>query len=426
MNAADDDRDDTPLEAIDFVLGEGEPGARTAFVRKAAEDPVAARQLADTAAFVTACREQRAAPSAEFATRLAQRIDAALPRVVRRPRWRGWWFVAGAAAGVAAWFAAAWLAAAPTPPALRGTTAAIDPRSTLALLRVGHEMRGDSRRRIDALRENGGAAAVDRRAQDLADELAVQLPVVLAGDHAAIDDVSFGLRALIAAGAWSRPRSAALERGGEWIVDRIAEFEGRDLVMALVPLVEIAAATGRHIEFVRAHGQRLVDDTAAPPCDGRDPARDWFAGDAPAIADGGRLLALLPGFGVDAVACRTARQRLLDELRRQIGVAAGSESVAALAFGCGDLLNGAERERVDREMERWTVAGLSPDYTTVRNFAWSCAPGDRGFARVQRELRSLTSVDAADLRDRAVLCLCLTTSYAAWPVATLTHGRDLR
>ena len=81
MNAADDDRDDTPLEAIDFVLGEGEPGARTAFVRKAAEDPVAARQLADTAAFVTACREQRAAPSAEFATRLAQRIDAALPRV---------------------------------------------------------------------------------------------------------------------------------------------------------------------------------------------------------------------------------------------------------------------------------------------------------------------------------------------------------
>lgn len=423
--AADDreDRDDQPIEAIDFVLGEGEPAARTAFVRAAADDPVAARRLADTAAFVATCRELRVAPSADFAARIADRIDAVLPRVVRRPRWRGRWLVAGVAAGAAAWFATAWLAASPAPVARPGAVA-LDPRSTLALLRVGHELRGDGRRRVDALRENGGAAAVDHRAQDLADGLAVQLPLVLAGEHADVDDVSFALRALIAAGAWSRPRSAALEHGGEWIVDRIAEFEGRDLVMALVPLVEIAAATGRHIEFVRAHGQRLVDDTVAPP--GDVPTRGWFTGDAPVIADGGRLLALLPGFGVDAGACRAARQRLLDELRRRIGAAAGADAVAALAFGCGDLLTGAERERVDLEMERWTVAGLAPDYTTVRHFAWSCAPGERGFARVQRELRSLTGVDAADLRDRAVLCLCLTTSHAAWPVATLTHGRDPR
>jgi hypothetical protein len=177
--------------------------------------------------------------------------------------------------------------------------------------------------------------------------------------------------------------------------------------------------TGRHFDAVEAHGQRLVDSVLRPD------AQNWerslpalLANRLPAatVGDASRLLQRLPGFGLDAGRCTLVRRLLLGQLRaRRDAGQDGPEVLAALVYGCDDLLAATERASIEVQLRRWKPARLVPDFRTVQQLAWAVEPGRAGFTRLQGELRQLAvCADPVALSARAAFSLCLSTNFAAF------------
>ncbi|HEU4419296.1 MAG TPA: hypothetical protein VFT55_10175 [Planctomycetota bacterium] len=297
----------------------------------------------------------------------------------------------------------------------------LEPRNALARLRVDHERCATAAVRQQALRAGGGLVAADARVQALADQIAAELAVTLSSKTAVPEpgQVAMALRALVAAGPGNGVRSGALELGGEWLAAQLPACTGAPLLTALAALVEVAAVSGAHADQVALHGERLVHEVLC--ADERTWGRqrpELLSPHVPAatVGDGGRLLRLLPGFGVDVGRCALVRQLMLAQLRERTDRKQdGPEVVAAIVFGSADLLAPGERDEMEMQLRRWHPARLVPDFLTVHQLAWSIEPGRPGFTRMQRDLRQLAVLSEPEpLRDRAAFCLCLATNYAAF------------
>jgi hypothetical protein len=295
----------------------------------------------------------------------------------------------------------------------------LEPRNNLALASLDHELRASAELRRQALQRLGGTPAADVRAQELAEAIGRQLLAALVDGEAAMAAVAAGLRALIAAGPGSEARGAARHAASGWIAARLPQVGSVDLVHGLAAMVEMAALDGDRRALVRRQGQRLV--AAILTVDDENWRRrlpELLGPRAPVgvLAEAGRVLHLLPGFGVDGESCDLARELLLGALRERRRAGADDAALfAGLLYGFGDRLHGDEREQVELRLRRWKASRLGPDYAIVQQMAWGIAPGSSGFTRMQAELRQVAaSPDPLELAPRAALCLCLATSYAAF------------
>lgn len=468
------------VRAIDLLLAQGDPAALAAHRQRVANEPEAMLEFADTVALVGRLRELRVEPGPRFAGKLADVVRRAERRLVpATPLGAGavgcglaaavlgflllrWWDPCGpdpAPAAIAALSlppspaigvepppvevvdarVAAWQADVATmrkrleleaSPRVReefeaglaepdGLARWLDPRNALVLMRLDHELRAQAELRQEALRRQGGLPAMDGRAQQLAAAIGEQLPVALRGAEADVAGVALAVRALIASGPGGDDRAAALHAGVAWLVAKVTATSGAELVAALGGLLEAAAVTDDHHDVVRLHGERLLAEVLRPDAETwarRLPALLGRAVPAAVLGDAGRLLARLPGVGVDAGRCGLVRRLLLGELRgRRDRGDDGPEVVAALLYGNRDLLPPAERDALELQLQRWRLARLAPDYVTVQQLAWALEPGRRGHARLQAGLRQLAvDPDPQTLSARAAFCLCLATGYAAF------------
>jgi|GEM_PF-4908326 len=305
----------------------------------------------------------------------------------------------------------------------------LDPANAVTMMRLGYELRANADLRATALRDLGALPEVDDRVQEAAalisDDLAtVALTEGVVGSAELVADVAWGVRALVGAGSTTH-RSAVTRRCGDWLASVLPDSHGGDLVVALSALVELAAAYGDHVDAVAAHGRRLVDEVLTADGENwhrRRPA--LLAGNVSSqvLGDAGRLVARLPAFNADADRCTLVRQLVLGRLREQRALGQDQpEVLAAMVYGCSDLLDKGEGDRLSWALQRWKPARLAPDYATVQQMAWSLSPGSRGHTRMQRELRQLAVMPTPRLlRERAAFCLCLATNYAGF-----VHGISL-
>ena len=305
----------------------------------------------------------------------------------------------------------------------------VDPGNTLRLLRLEHELRANADLRAEALLRRGALAEVDDRVQELADGLAVAIMDLLnqeahaggdalAADREQLANVASGVRALIAAGP-DAARTAALRHGGDWLARRLPKLQGERLVIALSGLVEIAAVNGQHFDEVAIGGQRLVDEVLKPDSERwRRSLPELLTSRVAAgsVGEAGRVLSRLPAFGIAPGPCKLVRLLLLGQLRERRALSQDRpEVLAAMLYGCGDLLatESNEQVRISWALRRWKPTRLAPDFGTVQQLAWAQTPGSRGYTRLQGELRQLAVLPApTDMRNCAAFCLCLATNFA--------------
>ncbi|MCC7399587.1 MAG: hypothetical protein IT455_21165 [Planctomycetes bacterium] len=296
----------------------------------------------------------------------------------------------------------------------------LDPRNAMMLRRLDHELRASAELRRQVLARQGGLPAVDDRVQELADGLAAEVMAQLGDPWAEpqVEPVAGAVRAMLAAGP-TPMREHAVARAGSWLSERLPQLQGSALVLGLAALSELAATTDAHVELVTEHGRRLLDSLLTADADNWSRRRPELLGGSVAagvVGEAARLLARLPGFGLDATQCDVARRLLIGQLReRRDRGDDGPEVVAALLFGGAGLFEKDERGWNVLQLQRWEPVRLVPDYGTVQQIAWSVEPGQYGFTRLQRQLRQLALLPApATMRDRASFCLCLATDYAAF------------
>lgn len=448
---------DTPeeLQPIDVLLRQGSLAAQAVAWQRAANEPEAMLEMAETVALVEQFRAIQTESSATFGFRLAEVVMRAERRLTPRPsRWQGWpWGVAAAAASLLVLLvwdplraravdacllppssAAAPIAAVDVPdvvpdsrevawqnsvetmrkrldleasPRLREALEAglggredllggwLDPRNHLMRMRLDHELRGDEARRQEALRCQGGIAAADLRVQQLAEALGQQLPEVVAFGAPTVESVAFAVRALIAAGPGGLERERALQVGGNWLASAIAAAPIPEVGCGLGALVELSAVTGEHGEIIRASGERLLASVLTVDGDNWSRRLPELLGSRVRpglLAEASRALASVPAFGVAAGRCAIVRQLLLGPLRERR--AAGEDTpelVAAILYGSADLLADEERVRLEVMMLRWKPVHLLADLPTLQQFAWAWAPGRHGFTRHQTALRQLAT-----------------------------------
>lgn len=475
--------DPEPLTPIDAVLRQGAEAARSELWQRAANEPAAMLEMAETVALVEQFRTLRTEPAPTFASKLADVVARAERRLSPRPsRWQGLPWGIAAAAGL---FAVLWtwdplrpcatavsLAVAPPPQAAAADEAVpdvgavvvdrrevawqadvetmrqrlgmessthlrqaleagleknpdalgrwLDPRNALVLMRLDHELRASAELRREALRRQGGMPAADVRVQQLAEAIGEQIDAVAAGDApAGVEGMALAVRALIAAGPGGPSRARALQAGSDWLAGRLPTANALDLVRGLAALVEVTAVTGGHRDLVAQQGERLLSLVLA--IDGENWSRrlpELLGPKVPpgVLAEASRVLARLPGLGVDARHCAIVRELLLGPLRdRRTAGEDTPELVAALLYGSADLLGEAERDLLELQLRRWKPIRLAPDFATVQQIAWALEPGRRGFTHHQAELRQLAVCqDPLEMGRRAAFCLCLATNYAAF------------
>ncbi len=321
------------------------------------------------------------------------------------------------------------------PDPLRGW---LQPSNALALLRVEAELRGSAEIRRAALLRNGGNPDVDDRVQQLAAEVAEPLRAALrrAQDEPATADVralALGLRALLAAGCTSANGEHAglvVETRDALVTavtrsrtaDGITTFVLRDgeLASALAALAEPGLFGGSAlVAIVQAHGERLVQETLTAR--GRPGLLAWST-PLGSLADAGRVLAMLPAFGVDAEGAFRVRRLVAAHLQERRQVSDHPEVLAATLYGVVDLI---DRDEWEGELRRWRPTALLPDFEALHHLAWSREPGSAGWTRFQRELRRVAATPTpAGLTDRAALLMSLATDFAAPGVANLAVLAD--
>lgn len=296
----------------------------------------------------------------------------------------------------------------------------LDPRNALVDLRIGHEWRARPEVREELLRRSGAMPGADARVQELADSIAGELGARLAADDTAVGDVALAVRSLIAAGAATPTRHAALVAGSRWLAERATAASGGDLATSLAALVEVAAVENLHADVVADQGGRFVDEMLRVDEDTwsrRLPELLTARAATSTLADAGRTLALLPGFGPSADRCALVRRLLLGQLRERYEAGRGPEALAGLLFGYADLVSEAERTELELQLRRWKPARLAPDFATIHHVAWAIEPGRIGYTRLQGELRRLAVLpEPAALGQRAAFCMSLATGYAAYGI----------
>lgn len=305
----------------------------------------------------------------------------------------------------------------------------IEPRNLLAQAQVAHARRAEPLVRQGELARRGGLVDADLRAQSVADQVAVLLQRALAdGQAPEVDAVSEAVQALVAAGPGGAVRTAALTAGADWLAEGLPQWSGARLAVALAGLVDAAAATDRHVVATARHGRRLVDEVLQR--DGQNWERslpELIGSRVPSgvLGASAALLRRLPGFEVDAHRAGIVRQLVLGQLRsRRVFGRERPEVLAALLYGCRDLLDEAERDELELQVLRWKPVRLAPDFATVRQQIWGFEPGRRGFTRLQTERRGLAVLATPDeLAGAAGLCLGLCADFAAFPAdASFRHG----
>lgn len=284
-------------------------------------------------------------------------------------------------------------------------------RNATGLMRLDHELRTTASMRMDALRDRGLNAAVDRRVRDLAATLADEIEAGLEEPFA----LSLALRAVVAAGL---TRDAAVEVGAERLFAALPTLEAGPLAMALCALGEAAAATGRsNFAAVAEHGNRLVRsvlDVSDDVWSRRRPRLLQPTEPAANLAAAGRFLGLASAFGIDADEARAVRLLLLAHLCERRDAAVETPDVpTAVVYGFGDLLGEDERTALERQLRRWRPDGLVPDWLALQQLAATRSPQHLGYARWQLDLRRVVAIATpAAPADRAALCLCLANAFA--------------
>lgn len=373
-----------PLEAllpIDVLLRQGSLEAQAAAWQRAANEPDAMLEMAETVALVEQFRSIQTESSATFGIRLAEVVMRAERRLAPRPsRWQGWpWGVAAAAAALLLLLLwdplrsqPAGSLLLPPPAAAMGPVVAVDvpdvvpdsrvvawqsnletmrrrldleasprlrealeaglggrddslggwldPRNHLMRMRLDHELRGDAARRQEALRSQGGIAAADLRVQQLADAIGQQLPEVVAFGMPTVESVAFAVRALIAAGPGGFDRQRALRIGGDWLATSLTTAPIAEVGSGLAALVEVSAVTGEHGEVIRQAGERLLAAVLTVDVDNWSRRLPELLGTRVRpglLAETSRALASVPAFGVAAGRVAIVRQLLLGPLRER-------------------------------------------------------------------------------------------------------------
>lgn len=297
----------------------------------------------------------------------------------------------------------------------------LEPRNLLARAQVAHARRAEPLVRQGELARRGGLVDADHRAQQVADQVATLLQRALAtGQPLEVGSVSDAVQALVAAGPGGPARGAALAAGADWLAEGLPHWSGARLAVALAGLVEAAAASDRHVAVTALHGRRLVDEVLQR--DGQNWERslpELVGSNVPSgvLGECAALLRRLPGFEVDAHRAGIVRQLVLGQLRsRRVLGRERPEVLAALLYGCRDLLDEAERDELELQVLRWKPVRLAPDFATVRQQVWGFEPGRRGFTRLQAERRGLAVLATpAELAAAAGLCLGLCADFAAFP-----------
>lgn len=311
----------------------------------------------------------------------------------------------------------------------------LDPQHALVELRLAHELRPRRELRQAALRAAGSLPVVDDRVQALADGLATAvLDVGLMHTSAAdapldLASQALALRALLAAGLTCERREAALHVAFDALATALPRLAAEPLVTALTALAEYAAVRGDGVELVVRAGQQLLDEVLRPDDDiwaRRLPILLGRRVPTALLADGGRMVRLLPAFGLPADRCQLLRRLWLGQLRERMLANQGPEPLAAALYGFADLLAPAELDELALELQRWQPARLVPDFDTVQHLVWGMEPGIPGHTRVQAGLRRLAAAsDPVGVAARARLCLALACHYAARPLqaAAMTLGQ---
>ena len=304
--------------------------------------------------------------------------------------------------------------------------ALLDARAHMALLGRAHEDRGAVRRQALA---DVGVRPAHRRILALADDVAAQLDDALRrvpkggrlGARASVD-LAAACRALLAAESvgravatyrLSRSRRDLVDRSYALLESEMGDLDGGPLAAVLSAWVDRVAARDdpAALDVLCEHGGRLARRTLQLH-DGR--AEHLLAGDtAPGqLGDAGRVLSLLPEFGVEVEHARRARLMVAARLHQRR--AARSEErpdiLAALAYGFGDIGDHVVRERIERELLLWGPSELTRagDYVALEQLAWSRYPARAGWAQFQQRLRRVTAaVTPVGVRDAAALLLAL-------------------
>ncbi len=473
---ADRDQDDVPASLLDLALGQGRADDLEQLRARLGRDPLAAVEFAETRQLLERLRGLAVAPSERLAARLAATVRIASRREALRRTEPGSWrqLIGGAVAAAALFALLVWIdplglqCILPSAREQRGAavartvvttvgatttepmsalidrvilasqqlepssrlqlawdryqgssapgTAPVDrlsqwlsPRNALAVLQIDRELRSTADARRRALHDRGQLDQVEDRVQDLATEVGQRLRSPARLD---VDETALAIRAVLAAGDAD---PAVLARGGERLLALLPDLEDGGLATALNALGELAAATGEFAPQVLLHGNRFVREVLDPTNWSRRRPRMLSTATTAAVADAGRFLQIAPAFGIDSEEALVVRLLLAAPLQERRDPQRETPDVpTALVFAFADLLTPEERGELETRLRVWRPAALLPDFRLLHELAASRAPDRVGYARFQLDLRSIgATATPVELRDRAALCLCLSTAFAA-------------
>lgn len=273
------------------------------------------------------------------------------------------------------------------------------------IAKLEHEVLRRLRARLDTIPESG------RLGQQLVPDVAAACRALLAARTS---------RAAIDGDPQVTPSGPVLERAYALLGSELGGLEGGALAAALgafVDRVVMVEGSGAERRLLLEHGGRLVRSTLQLH-DGRRPHLLHWTTAEDGLADAGRVLAVLPAFGVDALEASRARMLVAAHLRERYDRRdrESPELLAAMAYGFGDLV---DRDWVDHRLRLWRLELLVPDYVALEHLTWSSYPVRAGWADFQRELLVLASYPTPDgLRDASALLLSLAVHDAAPGAAT--------
>jgi hypothetical protein len=272
-----------------------------------------------------------------------------------------------------------------------------------------------------------GARSGDFRADGLVEEVARLVGATMHGPEAfaahvgdvharnAVDEVSLGVRALLAAGSTpSRGRHATVVRAAlDWIEARLGHLDGTSLASALAACVEGAMSQGERLPSLATHAERLAGEVVSRPdtfCAARIPAR--------VIADAGVSLTLSAALGGDRGLVGQARALLAAHLAQRLAAEVEGDAAigtrAAMLFAFPDLVRSDPATESDPSgpfplsSDRW-LAGRG---ASARHLAWSFFPSEAHWAGFQAKLIAFgRGQGRASLKDVAAMSLAVSVYH---------------
>jgi hypothetical protein len=284
-------------------------------------------------------------------------------------------------------------------------SAAVEKQREGYLARVAVELRRSSL-------ASRNAVAIDDRIQqlilgiadDLREPLSLPLPVV-----------AIAVRAVIAGGnlnAVPEQLPVALDR----IAAAVPFCRAGELAIALSALADGAVVLGRHQDLVQQHGERLLREFLTFDGDvweRRLPILISPGVPVAQIGEAGRVLSILPEFGVDGEACVLMRFLLAAHLqccRVQQGDSA--ELLAAMVYGFGDVMLENDLREVAARLAAFFGPNFSPSLVTLQQLKVSLQPSSLGYAEFRLVAARIDTLPTpVRIFDRAALCLAMAAGY---------------